>query len=181
MDGDIGSALAATGTSNAWLSLDAVAAKVGKRLGKMLSPKELDRFMVEIGTDELQRYTIFLLNFLQRVCTAAILSDSSILLFCRHGIWRTSFGTKLMPIVVINPAYARTVHGAGDGCALGCTCGATDPASNGKDEKNIERYFGSRDYNAGRHASTASTHKGMCAMWHPSTTSHLHSWRRGFT
>ena len=44
----------------------------------------------------------------------------------------------------------------------------------------VERYFGSHAYNAGRHCSTASTHKGSCAMWRPPTSGHLHSWRRAF-
>ena len=36
---DIGRALAATGTSNSWSPLDAVASKVGKRLGRTITPR----------------------------------------------------------------------------------------------------------------------------------------------
>jgi hypothetical protein len=43
-----------------------------------------------------------------------------------------------------------------------------------------DKYMSSHAYNAGRHAcSTVSTHKLNCPLWLPSTSSHLHSWRRG--
>jgi hypothetical protein len=113
-----------------------------------------------------------------------------------------------MPIVVINTSFARAMQAAaaaaavvvgnedgdtGDGAVarLGCACGAVPPSASSSsssssssskaEQKKVDRYFGSHDYNAGRHASTASEHKGSCPMWRPSTTSHLHSWRRGFT
>ena len=48
------------------------------------------------------------------------------------------------------------------------------------DERGVKRYFGSSDYNAGRHVNTQSIHVANCLCWQPPTTGHLHSWRRGY-
>jgi hypothetical protein len=106
-----------------------------------------------------------------------------------YGIWRTSFGKKFMPIVTVNTAFARSAAAAADREQWTCTCGATPATANAgsgdgavarKRQNDSERFFGSQDYNGGRHACTASVHKGQCLMWRPPTSGHLHSWRRGF-
>ena len=162
MDTELFAQLAACSTSNSWSTLEAVACKVSKRAGRKVTPRELDALMVSVGD-------------------AGLLS---------HGIWRTSFGKKYMPIVVVNTAFARACARTG-GVVHVCTCQVMGPPKPGaaagsacetsKAEKDMERYYGSTDYNAGRHASTASVHKGQCLMWRPPTSGHLHSWRRGFT
>ena len=91
----------------------------------------------------------------------------------RNGIWITQFGDNYMPIVLVNRSYARKVAlGADEGCSCGF---GGDGARNSN-----ARFFGSQDYNAGRHALEASGHRRDCLEWTPPTTSHLHSWRRGF-
>jgi hypothetical protein len=153
MESELGKQLAACSTSSAWFTLEAVAGKVSKRAGRKVSPRELDALMVSVGEVELRS----------------------------HGVWRTSFGKQYMPIVVVNTAFARTVREMADPTSPAvCSCGAA-PKVKAKVEADVNRYFGSQDYNAGRHASTASAHKGQCLMWRPPTTGHLHSWRRGFT
>lgn len=146
MDCDLGRALAACPTSANWSTLESVATKVSKKLGRPVKPRELENLMVAVGDEELRL----------------------------HGIWRQSFGAKYMPIVVVNRAYAQAVRAAGDKPC--CTCGAVAKDAG----KANERYFGSHDYNAGRHVCTASAHKPNCPMWCPPTSGHLHSWRRGF-
>ena len=177
MNSDLGQALSMTGTNNTWSTLDAIATKVKKRLGiRKISPKELDDLMLQVGDKELEK----------------------------HGIWRTSFGSKFMPIVVINPGFGKTMakrivenpppaaSPSDNGeIQIQCTCsaaagtgsitrGAKSNIGNNRDvsNDNAERYFSSQDYNAGRHATANSIHKFNCLMWRPSTTSHLHSWRR---
>lgn len=153
MEGDVGQWLAACGTSNGWSTLEAVAAKVSKRAGRTVTPRELDTLMVAVGEETL-------LSF---------------------GIWRTCFGTKYMPIVVVNPSFARAAQEAlkAGRPLTGCTCGATAPRDVQRD---VQRNLGgSHDYNAGRHACTASAHKGWCLSWRPPSSGHLHSWRRRFT
>ena len=162
MDSELGRALAACGTSNNWSTLEAVATKVSRRAGRKVTPRELDALMRGAG-------------------------DATLL---AHGIWRTSFGKKFMPIVTVNTAFARSAAAAADGEPWACTCGATPAAASGgggggdaaaqKRQSDSERFFGSQDYNGGRHACTASVHKGQCLLWRPPTSGHLHSWRRGF-
>ena len=41
------------GTSNSWSTLDAIATKVGKKLDRVISPRELDNFMIGVGDEEL--------------------------------------------------------------------------------------------------------------------------------
>ena len=173
MDSDLGAALAASSTSNAWSTLDAVAKKVAKRVGRKVTPREMDDFMIQVGDAELKMM----------------------------GVWRTSFGKQYMPIVLVNPAYARVVraqkksvdeHGEVFNAVLACTCGIHKTGSAEKtvesrsvaensEHKKMDRYFKVHDYNAGRHAPTNSLHKATCPLWQPPKTSHLHSWRRGFT
>ena len=81
MESDLGRALSLTSTSNSWSTLEAVAAKVGRRLGRPASPRELDNLMKSAGDEEL----------------------------LRSGVWRHSFGDKFMPIVLVNPAFARAL------------------------------------------------------------------------
>ena len=160
MDSELGRALAACGTSNNWSTLEAVATKVSRRAGRRVTPRELDALMCGVGDDVL----------------------------LAHGIWRTSFGKKYMPIVTVNTAFARSAAAATSE-QWTCTCGAAPApmavtggggAAAKKRQSDSERFFGSQDYNAGRHACTASVHKGQCLMWRPPTSGHLHSWRRGF-
>ena len=159
MESDLGQALAATGTSNSWSPLDAVASKVGRRLGRSVTPRELDSFIRQAGETELRR----------------------------NGVWVTRFpGKDYMPIILVNPAFARSAKAAieAEGAIPSkCTCGATPvvESSSSKKPEEAKRYFGSHDYNAGRHSVTTSAHKANCLMWRPPTTGHLHSWRRAFS
>ena len=62
-------------------TIDVVSLKVSKKAGKDVSPRELEDLMIELGPEALR---------------------------CR-GIWRTSFDSKFMPIVIVNRSYyART-------------------------------------------------------------------------
>lgn len=109
-----------------------------------------------------------------RTLTALLVSEPAESL-ARHGVWITQFGDKYMPIVLVNRPYARKVAlGADEGCS--CGFGGGDGAVNRRNT----RFFGSQDYNAGRHALEASGHRRDCLCWTPPTTGHLHSWRRGF-
>ena len=92
-----------------------------------------------------------------------------------EGIWVQDLGHK---IICVNRAYAsarRSEVSSSGAAAVACTCGA----STGSGRTN----FTSTNYNAagGRHETTASLHNGRCPCWRPSPTSHLHSWRRGYT
>lgn len=108
-----------------------------------------------------------------RTLAALLLSEPAESL-ARNGVWITQFGANFMPIVLVNRAYARKVAlGEEDGS---CSCGVGD--GNARDAN--ARFFGSQDYNAGRHALEVSGHRRDCLCWTPPTTSHLHSWRRGF-
>lgn len=93
----------------------------------------------------------------------------------QNGIWKEKTGRDL--IICINPAFgrARSAERAlgRDNQAPKCTC-------NHRQVKRQDKYLSSSDYNAGRHASTASEHIGSCGMWKPSSSGHLHSWRRKF-
>ena len=101
MDSDLGHALAGCNTSNGWSTLDAVALKISKSMKRKVTPQELDTFMVEIGDEVL----------------------------LQQGVWRTSFGPKLMSIVCVNRVFAkaaaeaRVIGKAVAGSAgVGCTC-----------------------------------------------------------
>ena len=165
MDGELGQALKSCSTTNTWAMLDAVTSKVSKKLGRKVDAKELEDLMIQAGDKELEK----------------------------HGVWRTSFGPKFMPIVVINPAFGRAMMSKGNSNSTDqmvrsqslCTCSKSsvygDRGNHRDVVKDANRYFQSSDYNAGRHASTVSHHAGNCPMWRPSQTSHLHSWRRGWT
>mmetsp|Transcript_1988 Transcript_1988/g.4829 ORF Transcript_1988/g.4829 Transcript_1988/m.4829 type:complete len:151 (+) Transcript_1988:78-530(+) len=146
MDSELGRALVATGTSNQWSMLDGVTTKVNKRLPKdqQVTPKQLDTFLKQVGDEELRQ----------------------------NGIWRTSFGAKYMPIIVVNTGLGRILRLC-NGAQPPCSCGAL----NNREDK----FLSSQAYNAGRHALVASPHKASCGLWTPPQTSHLHSWRRGFT
>lgn len=54
MDSELGRALAGCNTSNAWSTLDAVVAKVGKRLGRPVDPRDLENFMISVGDEALR-------------------------------------------------------------------------------------------------------------------------------
>ncbi|CAM9770296.1 unnamed protein product, partial [Sphacelaria rigidula] len=104
---------------------------------------------------------------------ARLVTSESAAELARNGVWVTSFGAKYMPIVIVNRGYARKVaQGEEQGC---CSCGQGERS--GSDSS---RFFGSQDYNAGRHALEASAHSLSCLCWTPPATGHLHSWRRGF-
>ena len=91
------------------------------------------------------------------------------------GVWAQSFGAQFQPIVLTNPACARARAAQDRASDPVCSCSRTGVAG-----EDAGRYFGSTDYNAGRHAVQASAHLPNCACWTPPSTSHLHSWRRGF-
>ena len=166
----VGQALVACGTSNQWSMLSSVMTKMNKKLdseNRIIDPRRLVEFLKSIGAKELNA----------------------------HGVWWTSFGSQYEPIILVNPAYARARALERSGGSGGvCTCcggsGADDTTSSSssssseaaarKSEAASKKYFESHDYNAGRHASTASCHIASCCKWKPPTTSHLHSWRRGF-
>ena len=93
----------------------------------------------------------------------------------QQGVWRTSFGPKLMSIVCVNRVFAkaaaeaRVIGKAVAGSAgVGCTCagsraGATSSSTESsaaevglREQRDSIRYFESHDYNAGQHAATDS-------------------------
>ena len=85
-----------------------------------------------------------------------------------------------MPILLTNPAHRRAWEQAlaADPTAQAvCSCGVS---AAGNAESKMKRYYGSMDYNAGRHQSTQSQHVATCLCWEPPSTGHLHSWRRGY-
>lgn len=73
MESELGCALATTGTSNAWSTLDAVAKKVEKRLGRKVEPRDLDAFMVGVGPATLQQYVLFVLGTIRDLTRAGTL------------------------------------------------------------------------------------------------------------
>jgi hypothetical protein len=104
-DTALGRALSTTPTSCGWSTLDAVATKVGKKLGRKVTPREIDDLMLLVGDSEL----------------------------LSAGVWRTSFGRRFMPIVTVNPAFARQMaarEALDDPPPVACSCGA-DPPSRG--------------------------------------------------
>jgi len=165
MSSSLGKIIAATSTSSQWSTLEGLTTKVNKRIARsssglsILTPYELDNFLLNVDKEDL-------LN---------------------HGIWRHSFGKKYMPIVLINTAFASTMKTNKEnvnenGHVVHCSCGPDVVRKKAKrDTNDVERYFGSNDYNAGRHASNLSEHKPQCIMWRPPNAGHLHSWRRGYS
>ncbi|CAJ1363757.1 unnamed protein product [Effrenium voratum] len=148
---ELGEALLGCGTSNQWSTLEAVARKVSKRLNRPVSCRELDDFLLA-GEADMREI----------------------------GVWRTSFGAKYMPILLVNPAFGRArAEARARNEEPGCSCGAS--GSSGASTEGMKRYFGSHDYNAGRHAANLSEHKPNCCLWAPPDAGHLHSWRRAFT
>ena len=98
----------------------------------------------------------------------------------RLGIWREPAGRRDL-MVCINPAFAQAYQKAASvGDSIECTCQKRTAESKKQGETDTKRFFGSMDYNAGRHAPTLSTHSPNCVCWRPPLTSHLHSWRRGY-
>ena len=93
----------------------------------------------------------------------------------RYGVWITQFGDNYLPIELMNRPYARKVVLGTEG---GCSCGFG--GSDGAARNRNARFFGSQDYNAGRHGLESSGHLRDCLCWTPPTSGHLHSWRRGF-
>ena len=146
---------------------------MSRKTGRDVTPRKLENLMLELGPEVL--------------CCPLIIGGTSIpspplitfpisQVLRSHGIWRTSFGPKLMPIVIVNRSYhARTCMANEESRenSLVCSCSIKGRESS--------RYFTSQAYNAGRHGSTQSEHKASCQLWKPPSTGHLHSWRRGFT
>lgn len=155
MDEPIGQCLAAISTSRQWATLTSAAAKLNGKLPKghpKVQIQDFAKFLHEVGADELHD----------------------------HGVWVQWFGKGIQPIIVTNPACARARQACQeDGGQATCSC-AADIRKGAEKEAEGRRYFGSSDYNAGRHAVRSSGHRSNCALWTPPTTSHLHSWRRGF-
>uniref|UniRef100_A0A7S1X7L8 Uncharacterized protein n=1 Tax=Tetraselmis chuii TaxID=63592 RepID=A0A7S1X7L8_9CHLO len=92
-----------------------------------------------------------------------------------HGIWKHRVGKCF--IICTNPGYRLALQGAAeeaDECS--CCC----ESSGSIESRAAKQYFGSFDYNAGRHAQHTTGHKSTCPFWAPPTSSHLHSWRRGY-
>lgn len=153
MDSVLGRALCQVSTSCQWATLSGVVTKVNKKLAveEHVDARSLVAFMASINKEELNN----------------------------AGVWVHSFGAQFQPIVIMNPARARARRTEKDSTTSGvptctCSCGGGAPADT------AGRYFASTDYNAGRHAVEGSGHRPNCACWTPPTTSHLHSWRRGF-
>ena len=122
---------------------------MSKKVGREVGPRELDDFMIQIGDEGLKKI----------------------------GVWRTSFGKKYMPIVVVNPSHKRALEAAGDG-PVQCIC--TNGKGQSTKERDTNRYYNSMDYDAGKHAVDRSSHVATCGLWVPPSAGHLHSWRRGF-
>ncbi len=154
----VGRALRDVNTSNQWSTLAGVLGKVNKKLPP--------QHRVDART------------------LAGLLASEPAAELSRNGVWTTSFGARYMPIVAINRQYARKV--AEGGKEGRCSCGHGGGGSgggggtSGSRSSSSSRFFGSGDYNAGRHALEASAHGLSCLCWTPPTTGHLHSWRRGF-
>eukprot|EP00961_Rhodomonas_salina_P267027 3608142-Rhodomonas_salina.2 len=92
-----------------------------------------------------------------------------------HGVWAQKIGKCW--IVCTNPGYRRAIE---EGST--CNCASGKDSGNGSEEA-MKRYFGSSDYNAGRHGrdpSKGAAHHPSCPGWSPPTEGHLHSWRRGY-
>ncbi|OLQ04998.1 hypothetical protein AK812_SmicGene11852 [Symbiodinium microadriaticum] len=82
MDTPLGQALASCSTSAQWSTLDAVLRKVNAKCGtNAVNARDFDQFLQSVGSEQLRL----------------------------HGVWRHSFGPKYKPLLVVNPAYARTV------------------------------------------------------------------------
>jgi hypothetical protein len=151
MSEDMFLALAKVGTSSQWSLLSSICDKLNKKLKKEGSAAG---------------------SVTERDCYE-YLKDQSEETLRNYGVFVHPV-SKSDVIININRAYGtqRQTEIKANGEASGkCTC-----------EKLMQRdenYFGSHDYNGGRHACTASLHKGACPLWRPSHTSHLHSWRRG--
>ena len=151
MDSPLGACLRTISTRNQWATLPSVVKKINKKLSSQaaVSVSALAVFLASIDPDEL--------------------NDA--------GIWVQSFGKKYQPIIITNPAYARSRQQGRHDMAYVCTCPQNQ---NCRKQGSNGRYFTSMDYNAGRHHVLSSDHLGNCPFWTPPTTSHLHSWRRGF-
>ena len=177
MDTPLGRALAGVRTSNGWSLLRAVVPKVNRRLEAVHAP-----------TVSVQDLAAFLTGLSDNELRAA-------------GVWREGAGSAML--VCVNPAYGRAReaeaeaaaaaavvppldggadggaaedagHVSSDGVGMGaCTCVPRADTEAG-------RYFGSHDYNGGRHSSTASKHACTCPLWAPPSSGHLHSWRRKY-
>ena len=91
-----------------------------------------------------------------------------------NGVWKCRVGDCY--IVCTNPGYRTGAQSGRDTCS--CVAGGGEES--GGEERAAERFFGSMDYNAGRHVIKKSGHQTTCAVWKPPSTSHLHSWRRGY-
>ncbi|CAE7409472.1 unnamed protein product [Symbiodinium sp. CCMP2592] len=127
MDTPLGQALASCSTSAQWSTLDAVLRKVNAKCGaNAVNARDFDQFLLSVGSEQLRL----------------------------HGVWRHSFGPKYKPLLIVNPAYARTV--ARDPEAA-CSC------PGGQGQTSTER-FNSQAYNAGRHSHEASGHIASCAQ-----------------
>ena len=153
MDSDVGVALRSVNTSRQWSVLSAVVTKINKKLPTStarISEEELIEFLGQFTRGELRL----------------------------GGIWVDDVGSGSVSIICINPAYRRARSAAVAEHKTGeeetCSCAVKSD----KEEKE-KRYFGSFDYNAGRHASSQSKHNSKCIKWKPAPSGHLHSWRRG--
>lgn len=155
MDSPVGRGLCSVTTGNSWSMADSVAKKLSRKLPTGAAPVDargLASFLRSVGDEQLRQ----------------------------HGIWWHSFSDKHIPIVLTNPAYARARRKELEERGVASTACSCSGAPGGKPASTEARYFGSHDYNAGRHAPTQSKHKATCAAWSPPTSGHLHSWRRGF-
>ena len=152
-----------TSTSVSWSMLDAVVNKMNKTQNnrpKKFSPREIDTILISAGTEKLREL----------------------------GIFRTSFGTNYLPIVLTNPAFAAALakartNGSGE---ISCDCGIETPENRNLKSfresklRDENQFSDSKAYNAGKHSSKLSPHKINCPKWSPPGAGHLHSWRRGF-
>ena len=152
MDSQVFKMLSSISTSNQWSLLSAIVKKLNRKLkDKTVEEIHVAKFLLAAGKETLKQ----------------------------NGIWIHKVGETDL-IININCVYGRARQAEKDsGTALAkgaCTCRGL---INRKDENT--QYFNSHDYNGGRHACSNSLHIGSCPGWAPSTSSHLHSWRRKHT
>lgn len=149
-------ALSRTRTSNQWTLLSGLVQRVNKTLTK-------DGKEVQVNAEQL--------------CN--LVKETEEYELTRLGIWREPAGRRDL-MVCINPGFAEAYQKAASvGDFMECTC-QKRTGEKKQGEPDIKRFFGSMDYNAGRHAPALSSHKPNCVCWRPPAASHLHSWRRGY-
>mmetsp|Transcript_10991 Transcript_10991/g.15259 ORF Transcript_10991/g.15259 Transcript_10991/m.15259 type:complete len:229 (-) Transcript_10991:136-822(-) len=195
-------------TSNSWSLLSAVVTKINQRLARSsfksqyssssdpavnnvtVDPKNLVKVLDTVGKEILKMHGIWYHSFgskyqpilcINPVYGRARLIKAREIVASNTGAMAPStstaspYSSELLEVMINLPTM----------CTCRCSCKAGEKSNTIKDEeeaaqKKVEKYFGSHDYNAGRHGQTSSRHHASCAAWEPPSTGHLHSWRRGY-